>query len=45
MEILNLKDNKHLSLEIEYDRMLKKLDLSSYKNKRISRPWEDEESN
>ena len=44
-EMINLTkpNRKQLSLEMEYERIMKKIDLSTYTNKRVPRPWEDNE--
>ncbi|KAI6647038.1 Cytochrome c oxidase assembly protein COX16-like protein, mitochondrial-like [Oopsacas minuta] len=42
-EMINLtkSNRKQLSLESEYERMMKKVDLTTYKNKRVPRPWKE----
>ena len=43
MVALTKPNSKQLSLECEYERLMEKLDLSTYKNKRVPRPWEENE--
>ena len=41
MIALTKSNRKQLSLESEYERLMKKVDLTTYKNKRVPRPWEE----
>ena len=41
MIALTKPNRKQLSLESEYERIMKKVDLTTYKNKRVPRPWDE----
>ena len=43
MDALTKPNKKQLSLECEYERIMQKIDLSTYTNKRVPRPWEENE--